>query len=269
MHDPNLAAAQAYEESLVTTLFGPWARRAVEIASPLPGEVILDLACGTGIGLRLMSPLVGKLGKIISVDNDPSMIILARQLYETIDDEHSTNTEWFDCGAESMALGPNLLDLCTLFQGPNFLADPQKVLNNVLFSLKPSGRVVGSTWGRIEENKGHYAIATALERLGFQPALKPFSFGDTAKLQELFTSSGFIIEKILTEQKMIHFSSVKDFVSGVAAGAPATRHAISQLDENTYKNFFEIVEELLSGYSSTNGVALPTQAHIVLALPAT
>jgi hypothetical protein len=55
---------------------------------------------------------------------------------------------------------------------------------------------------------------------------------------------------------------VKGFVSGVAAGAPATRHAISQLDTNTYENFFEMVEELLSDYSSTNGVALPTQANI-------
>ena len=28
---------------------------------------------------------------------------------------------------------------------------------------------------------------------------------------------------------------MKDFVSGVAAGAPATRHAISKLDGNTYE----------------------------------
>lgn len=268
MYDPNLTAAQAYEEALVTTLFEPWARRALEIANPLSGEVILDLACGTGIGLRLMSPLVGKFGKIISVDNDSAMVSVAKQLYATIDDNHKANTEWFDCGAESLALGPNFLDLCTMFQGPNFLSDPEKVLNNVLFSLKPGGRLVGSAWGRIEENKGHYAIATALERLGFQPALKPFSFGNVDKLKDLFTRSGFVVEKILTEHKIIPFSSVKGFVSGVAAGAPATRHAISQLDTNTYENFFEMVEELLSDYSSTNGVALPTQANIVLALPA-
>ena len=70
------------------------------------------------------------------------------------------------------------------------------------------------------------------------------------------------------QQKIINFRSVKDFVSGVAAGAPATRHAISKLDGNTYETFFEMVEELLSDYSTTNSVALPTQAHIVLAVPA-
>ena len=51
MSEANLVAAQAYEEALVTTLFGPWASRAVEVANPMPGEAILDLACGTGIGL--------------------------------------------------------------------------------------------------------------------------------------------------------------------------------------------------------------------------
>jgi len=61
---------------------------------------------------------------------------------------------------------------------------------------------------------------------------------------------------------------VKEFVSGVAAGAPATRHAISQLGADKYEDFFKIVEELLADYSSTNGVELPTQAHIVLAVRA-
>jgi hypothetical protein len=86
-------------------------------------------------------------------------------------------------------------------------------------------------------------------------------------LRDVFMSSGFAIEKFYTEQKIISFNSVKQFVSGVAAGAPATRHAISQLDSDTYEKFFEMVEELLSEYSSTNGVSLPTLAHIVMAVP--
>lgn len=100
MSEVNLVAAQAYEEALVTTLFGPWASRAVEVANPMPGEAILDLACGTGIGLRLMSPLVGVSGKIISVDNDPAMLSVAKELFAKIDDNDKARTEWFDCGAE-------------------------------------------------------------------------------------------------------------------------------------------------------------------------
>lgn len=268
MSDINLAAAQAYEDALVAPLFEPWARRAVEMANPLPGEIILDLACGTGIGVRLMSQLVGESGKVISVDNDPAMVSVAKELFAKTDGEYKVKTEWFNCGAESLVLKPNHLDLCTLFQGPNFLLDPKKVLKDVLVSLKPGGRVVGSAWGKIEQNKGHFAIASALEKLGFQPALKPFSMGSPEILRDVFVGSGFIIEKFCTEQKIISFNSVKDFVSGVAAGAPATRHAISQLDESAYKIFFKMVEEALSKYSNINGVELPTEAHIVLAVPA-
>jgi hypothetical protein len=126
---------------------------------------------------------------------------------------------------------------------------------------------VGSAWGKIERNTGHHAIATSLKKLGFPPALKPFSLGECDKLRDLFSSSGFVVEKIITEQKDIYFSSVKEFVTGVAAGAPATRHALSKLDENTYEHFFELVENTLSGYSNLSGVTLPTQAHIVLAKP--
>lgn len=166
MSEPNLVAAQAYEEALVTTLFQPWASRTVEVANPMRGEVILDLACGTGIGLRLMSPLVGVTGKIISVDNDPAMLTVAKTLFAKIDDKNKARTEWFDCGAEFLNFKPNELDLCTLLQGPNFLSDPKKVLKGVLSALKPGGRVVGNAWDRIEENKGHFAILSALKNLG-------------------------------------------------------------------------------------------------------
>ena len=90
MSEPNLVAAQAYEEALVTTLFQPWASRTVEVANPMRGEVILDLACGTGIGLELMSPLVGVTREIISVD-DPAMLTVAKTLFAKIDDKIGRN----------------------------------------------------------------------------------------------------------------------------------------------------------------------------------
>ena len=158
--------------------------------------------------------------------------------------------------------------MCTWLQGPNFLSDPKKVLKGVLSALKPGGRVVASAWDRIEENKCHFAIASALEKLGVQPALKPFSMGSPATLRDIFVGSGFVIEKFYTEQKIISFNSVKEFVSGVAAGAPATRHAISHLSASKYEDFFTMVEELLADYSSNKGLKLPTRAHIVLAVPA-
>ena len=89
--------------------------------------------------------------------------------------------------------------------------------------------------------------------------------GSPSMLRDLFTGSGFAIENS-TQNKIIGFNSVKEFVSGVAS--PATRHAISQLSVSKHEDFFTMVEELLADYSSSQGLKLPTQSHITLAMPA-
>jgi hypothetical protein len=48
------SGAEAYERYLVPLLFGPGAEYLVELAAPEPGERVLDVACGTGIALRLV-----------------------------------------------------------------------------------------------------------------------------------------------------------------------------------------------------------------------
>ncbi len=49
--------AERYEEDLVPLFFERWAQDLVARAAPLPGERVLDLACGpeSSLGLRLLS----------------------------------------------------------------------------------------------------------------------------------------------------------------------------------------------------------------------
>ena len=86
MSDINLVTACVYERALITTLFKPLARLAVG-ANPLPNEAIPDLSCGNGIGLWLISSLVGATGKLISLGNDPAIAIVAKKLFKKIDDK--------------------------------------------------------------------------------------------------------------------------------------------------------------------------------------
>jgi hypothetical protein len=114
-------------------------------------------------------------------------------------------------------------------------------------------------------NKGHYAIAEALAARGIKPAMKTFSMGNPVAARSLFADAGFDIKYFDTVEFTAKFPSVSDFVNGVAAGAPATRHAIAQLSPPDNGAFINDVQETLAPYVTANGVALPNSAHLILA----
>ena len=83
--------------------------------------------------------------------------------------------------------------------------------------------------------------------------------------RRLFTEAALEIEHFETAEYLARFPSVRAFVDGVAAGAPATRHAIAQLSESDRHGFLGDVEHSLSPYETGDGVELPTSAHLIVA----
>ena len=133
--------------------------------------------------------------------------------------------------------------------------------------MKATGRLAASFWASIEHNKGHHALARALEKQGLAPALRPFSLGDPEKARALFTEAGFRTVALRTEEREAGFPSVAAFIEGIAAGAPATRHALAQLGDDRKQGFVTDVEEILEPFAGPDGLQLPTRSHIVVAEP--
>jgi len=256
-------AAEAYEQHLVSKIFGPWAALAIDIAAPQSGETVLDAACGTGIGVRLAAPHVLPAGRLIGVDNDPGMALVARQ----IAGRDGITAEWHCESVLQLSFADATFDLCLCLQGPQFVADPAAGLVEMRRVLKPSGRLIATMWCAMEHNKGHYALAQALKRQGLTPATRPFSLGEPDEVQTLVRQAGFGKVELQTEERQATFPSVEAFIAGVAAGAPATRHALAQLAENRKQQFIEDVQEILQPFVSENGVTLPTRAHLILSTP--
>ncbi len=258
-----VSAAEAYEHHLVPKIFGPWAALAVDLAAPTPGEAVLDAACGTGIGVRLAAPRVLAAGRLTGIDNDPGMVSVARQLAE----RDGIAAEWHCESVLQLPFADAGFDLCLCLQGPQFVADPAAGLVEMRRVLKPSGRLIATMWCAMQHNKGHYALAQALERQGVAPAIRPFSLGDRDAVRALMQQAGFGKVELESREMPATFPSVKAFVAGVAAGAPATRHALAQLAEDSKQQFIEDVQTILQPYANENGVTLPTRAHLILAKP--
>ncbi len=257
-------AAEAYEAQLVPILFAPWARRAVDLADPKPGETVLDVACGTGIGGRLVAPRIAPDGVVLCTDIDLAMVAVGRRLAENAGIP-SDRLSWRVAPMEEAVADDGSMDLCLCLQGPNFAQDPAAALARIFSALRPDGRVVASVWNDFTENKGHHAIGQALIARGLKAATKPFSLGDPVEARDLIETAGFAVETFETGIETIGVSSARAFVDAVAAGAPATRHALAQLPSDAFEDFVEDVARRLDPYRTSDGVALPTSAHLVLA----
>lgn len=260
-----VAAAQAYEDHLVGAVFGPWAQRVVDLAAPKPGETVLDVACGTGIGARLAAPLMAGGGRIISLDSDAGMVAVAEKTAASADLPKDVALEWQATPAEKLEIEAASVDLCLCLQGPQFVTEPHVAMAKIRRALKPNGRLAASMWNELPNNKGHYAIAQALQARGVPPATKPFSKGKPEDARQLITEADLEIERFETGEFKAWFPTVRAFVDGVAAGAPATRHAIAQLSDADRAGFLKDVEDILAPYKTDGGVELPTSAHVIIA----
>jgi ubiquinone/menaquinone biosynthesis C-methylase UbiE len=67
-------AAKAYDDILVPALFQEWAPRVVATAGLLPGERVLDVACGTGVLARAAADRVGVHGFVAGLDPNAWML---------------------------------------------------------------------------------------------------------------------------------------------------------------------------------------------------
>jgi len=54
-------------------------RRALALLGPGEGEVVFDIACGTGAMLPELARRVGPRGKVVGIEQSPEMLALARE----------------------------------------------------------------------------------------------------------------------------------------------------------------------------------------------
>ncbi len=259
-------SAEAYEKFMVPGMFAHWTERVVQLAAPQLGEHVLDVACGTGIGVRVAARGVGPAGKVVGVDIDPGVIEVARRITQGA----ATPMEWHCASALKMAFNDAAFDLCVCLQGLQFFPDRVAGLAEIRRVLKPSGRVAASIWGPLECNIGHDAVVRALEsqNVDASAAKRACSFADPDEIRDVATKAGYTGIELHTEDGVSHFASIQSFLDGMTMGSPSTRHAVALLPENGRAQFMRDVSTMLEPYLAKGELAYPMRTHILLARPA-
>lgn len=258
-------AAEAYEKYMIPGMFFHWAELLMKSAAPKPGEHVLDVACGTGLGARLAASGVGSSGKVVGLDIDPGMLEVARRVTQ----EAAAPIEWHCASALKMPFRDAAFDLCLCLQGLQFFPDRLAGFTEIRRVLRPSGRLVASIWGPFEFNKGHHAVVQALERqkVDASAAKRACSFASPEDIRDTAARAGFVNIELRTEDGVSHFASIQSFLDGMTFGSPSTRHAVALLPKEGRDRFVKDVSAVLEPYLADGELAYPMRMHILVARP--
>ena len=263
MAEADRRAAEAYESLLVPRLFRPSAQRAVALVAPRPGEHALDMACCTGIGARLVAPVLGPSGRVVALDLDGGMLTQAAQVRR----EPGATIDWIQASAVALPLHDGAFDMCLCLQGLQFLADCERALSEMRRVLRAGGRVVVSTWGPIDAMPGHRAVYEALARQGVDctSPRRGFMMGSPAELAARVQRSGFVSVQATQSTEPLTFPSARHFVEGLLTGAPYTRRAIAGLPRQAREDCIRDACIALSRFEGPDGLVLPACVNLLRA----
>ena len=118
-------------------------REAVKRLDLSPGQVVVDVACGTGLNFERIREGIGPSGRLIGIDISPEMLAIARHKVEQAGWDNVTLLE---AGAEEAAL-PAEAD-ALLFSFTHDVLRSPAALDNLLSQARSCARVVaaGGKW---------------------------------------------------------------------------------------------------------------------------
>ena len=251
------SAAEIYDKFFVPSLFGEWAGPLCDAAKFGPGDVVLDVACGTGATTREAASRVQPNGRIVGLDRNDGMLALARS--------RSPEIEWTEGMAEALPFADNSFDIVLCQFGLMFFDDRMKALQEMRRVLRPGGRIAVSVWDDVKNSPGYAGMIELIETMfGLEAAdalRAPFILGDKAKIRSMLEASGLGKAVLNTGMGTARFESIREWVRMDVRGWTLS----DLIDEAGYEALVAAAEKNLRQFEGDDGsVAFPAPAHIAV-----
>ena len=121
-------------------LFRKFREQAIDRLSLRPGDVVLDIGCGTGLSFDLVEQAIGPQGQIIGVEVSPDMLARAQ---EKVAREGWTNVTLLEANAEEVKLEPESVDAVLSYYTHDIMTS-RRAVERAVCALRPSGNFMAA-----------------------------------------------------------------------------------------------------------------------------
>jgi ubiquinone/menaquinone biosynthesis C-methylase UbiE len=242
----------------------PITARLIALASPVPGDRVLELACGPGgLGLEV-AKLVGPTGEVVLTDVAREMtdIALARARERGL-----TNVSGRPQDLEAIDETDGAYDVVVCREGLMFAADPAGAVREMARVLKPGGRLALSVWGERSRNPWLGLVFDAASEVLGRPVPPngipgPFSLGAPGRLAAVFDGSG--LAGITFEDSAVDTvaPSFEDFWARTSALAGPLSKVLAGIPPAALDLMKSRLKAALAPYECADGLRIPGVALV-------
>lgn len=177
----------------LTEAFGTVSLALLDKAGVKEGDVVLDVACGTGEPAIPAALRVGAKGRVFATDFVADMVDFAR---EKAASAGLRNIEFRVMDGEQLDLPAVTFDAATMRWGLMFMPAPIACLQRIHRALKPDARLALATWAAPDRNPWASVPLTVMKKYMELPTPAPgqtgiFAFADPDHIRRAMVAAGF------------------------------------------------------------------------------
>jgi SAM-dependent methyltransferase len=246
----------AVDPSAYDRYLGRWSRlfvpALISAAGIERGDVVLDVATGTGEAVAEVVDVAGSDGLVLGADISIGMLETARARFRGSVPVVATD-------AAALPLRGESVDAVVCQLGLMFVPDPLRALGEFKRVVRPGRRVAVTVLGTAQQVPIWGALAAALaDRLPDQRVelYRSFALADPVVLGDLFASAAFDDVSVREERRMAVFETFEDYWGPIETGVGMLPHAYAALSELDRDGVRADVERRLLRHQSGDGLQL-------------
>ncbi len=253
-------AARPYE-TLWRMQLAPAQVEAIACAGLMPGEEVLDIACGYGVTSMEVAGRVAPEGRVLGVDLSDRMIERAR---ERALQHGCSNARFERMDAEALAVPTEGFDVALCILGLMYVPDPSVAVREMRRIVRQDGRIVLAVWG--ERSRCGWAQVFPIVDAEVSSEVCPlfFNLGQGDALAALCEEAGLVVERRKRMARTLDYADGEEACDAAFIGGPVAL-AWSRLAPDARARVRRRYLSSISGWRSGITYRIPAEFVIVAA----